>query len=363
MPLRSKLFTPIQVGRLSLKHRVVLAPVTRMRVRAAHIPAEIVAEYYAQRASVPGTLLITETTLITPQASGATFVAGIWSDAQVEAWKSIVDAIHAKGSYIFLQLGALGRIAEPIILESEGPYPLVSASDVKLSDRTVSPRPLAISEIREYVQLYATAAHNAVHRAGFDGVEIQGANGHLVDQFLQDVSNRRPDEYGGFIENRSRFALEIDNAVVEKVGAERAGIRFSPWGRIYSMGMKNPIPQFSYIMSELAQRHPSLAYVHLVEPRVYSCDDMKIPPGASNDFIRTIWSPRPLISGGGYLRENALDSAEEKGDLIAFGRSFISNPDLPIRLMKNIPLTKGDRTIYYTQDAVGYTDYPSAAED
>ncbi|KAJ3551582.1 hypothetical protein NM688_g4617 [Phlebia brevispora] len=255
------------------------------------------------------------------------------------------------------------RKGHPKALESEGPYPLVSASDVKLSDGTVNPRPLTSSEIKEYVQLYATAAHNAVHRAGFDGVELHGANGFLIDQFLQDVSNKRTDEYGGSIENRSRFALEVIDAVVGKVGEERTAIRLSPWGGYNEMRMKNPVPQFSHVVSELARQHPSLAYVHVVEPRVNGYLDIEVPPGDSNDFIRAIWFPRPLISAGGYLRDNALDVADKKGDLIAFGRPFIANPDLPIRLMKNIRLTKGNRDTYYAQDAVGYTDYPTAAEE
>ncbi|KAJ3551583.1 hypothetical protein NM688_g4619 [Phlebia brevispora] len=362
-PVPCKLFAPIQVGKMSLKHRVVMAPLTRTRADSDHVHTKLAVEYYAQRASVPGTLLVSEATFIAAQAGGWAFVPGIWSDAQVEAWKPIVEAVHAKGSYIFMQLWALGRTADPELLESEGPYPFISASDVKMSDGTLPPRPLTIPEIKEYVQLYATAAYNAVHRAGFDGVEVHGSNGFLVDQFTQDVSNKRTDDYGGSIENRSRFALEVVGAIAERIGADRTGIRLSPWGRIYDMRMEDPIPQFTHLVSELARQHPSMAYIHVVEPRVHRFDDIEVPPGESNDFMRDIWFPRPLISAGGYKRENALDVAEEKGDLIAFGRYFISNPDLPIRLLQNIPLAKGDRSTYYARDEVGYTDYPTAEEE
>ncbi|KAF7792772.1 hypothetical protein EIP86_003870 [Pleurotus ostreatoroseus] len=358
----SKLFTPVQVGKSSLRHRVVLAPLTRLRADGAHVPTKLMIEYYTQRASTPGTLLITEATFIAPQAGGYANVPGIWSQAQIEAWKEIVDAVHAKGSFIYLQLWALGRAADPKVLEEEGNYPYVSASDIGTSKSTVSPKPLTLAEVKEYIQLYATAASNAVHGAGFDGVEIHGANSYLVDQFIQDVSNKRTDEYGGSIENRSRFALEVADAIVEKIGAERTAIRLSPWGTVGDMGMKDPIPQFSHVVSELARRHPSFAYVHVVEPRVNGYQDIEIPEGQSNDFIRDIWRPRPLISAGGYDRETALKVAETKGDLIAFGRLFISNPDLPLRLLKDIPVHKGDRNKYYTHGTDGYTDYPFAEE-
>jgi NADPH2 dehydrogenase len=245
-----KLFQPIQVGDLQLEHRVVLAPLTRVRADKKHVhQLPIAQEYYTQRASVPGTLLITEATFIAAQAGGINNVPGIWSDEQVTAWKKvsfshhspnnllictqITESVHAKGSFIYLQLWALGRAASPKQLEEEGSFPYVSSSDIPLSNRPKedpSPRPLTLSEIKEFVELYATAASNAVHRAGFDGVEIHGANGYLIDQFLQTTSNRRTDDYGGSVENRARFALEVTEAVVKRIGAKKTGIRFSPWG-------------------------------------------------------------------------------------------------------------------------------------
>ncbi|KAI0803082.1 NADH:flavin oxidoreductase/NADH oxidase [Irpex lacteus] len=360
-----KLFTPAQVGDVTLEHRVVLAPLTRFRADDNHVPTDLVVEHYAERAAVRGTLLITEATFIAGQAGGYPNVPGIWSQEQIAGWKKVVDAVHERGSFIYLQLWALGRAAYPTQLEKEGPYPYVSSSDVQLTGKPFPARPLTVDEIKEYVTLYATAASNAVHGAGFDGVEIHGANGYLIDQFIQDVSNTRTDEYGGSIENRARFALEVVDAVVAKVGAEKTGIRLSPWNNFQDMKMKEPIPQFRYVVQKIAEKQPKLAYLHLVEPRVEgSSDRAVVPDEESNDFIREIWQPRPLISAGGYNRELAIEVAEKKGDLIAFGRHYIPNPDLPLRLKKNLPLTKYDRTKFYNAgETVGYVDYPYAPEN
>ncbi|KAI0342408.1 NADH:flavin oxidoreductase/NADH oxidase [Trametopsis cervina] len=359
-----KLFTPLQVGDVTVQHRVVLAPLTRMRARKDHVHNEMAVEYYKQRAAVPGTMLITEATFIAPEAGGYDNIPGIYTQEQIAAWKPVVEAVHAKGSFIYLQLWALGRAAEPTVLEKEGPYPYVSASDVALEGKPFPPRPLTIDEVQRFVQLYATAASNAVHGAGFDGVEIHGANGYLIDQFTQDVTNKRTDDYGGSIEKRARFALEVVDAVVEKIGAGKTGIRLSPWGTFNSMRMSDPVPTFSYVVQKLAERQPKLAFIHLVEPRVTGNADRVVLEGESNDFIREIWAPRALISAGGYSRELAIQAAEETGNLIAFGRAYISNPDLPLRLKKNVPLTKYEREKFYlVEDPVGYTDYPFAPEN
>ncbi|KAI0088268.1 FMN-linked oxidoreductase [Irpex rosettiformis] len=361
----TKLFTPVKVGDVTLQHRVVLAPLTRFRADDKHVPlVKLVAEHYAQRAAVRGTMLITEATFISPQAGGYPAVPGIWSQEQIAAWKEIVGAVHERGSFIYLQLWALGRAASPEQLEKEGPYPYISASDVQLTDKPFPPRPLTTEEIKQYVQWYATAASNAVHGAGFDGVEIHGANGYLVDQFLQDVTNKRTDEYGGTIEKRARFALEVVDAIVEKIGAEKTGIRLSPWGAFNDMRMPNPIPTFSYVVQKIAEKHPNFAFVHVVEPRVQGSVDRVAAEGESNDFIREIWQPRALISAGGYNRELAIEIAEKKGDLIGFGRNYIPNPDLPLRLKKNLPLIKYDRSLFYNSgEAKGYVDYPFAPEN
>ncbi|KAF5352977.1 hypothetical protein D9758_007912 [Tetrapyrgos nigripes] len=373
----SKLFQPLKLGDITLKHRVVLAPLTRFRANEAHVPLPIVKEMYAQRGNTPGTLLVTEATFIDPRAGGYPHAPGIWSDAQIAAWKEVVEAVHAKGSFIYLQLWALGRPAINDVLKAENPsYDVVSASDIPLSDHKDDPRPrpLTIPEIKEYVELYAKAASNAVHKAGFDGVEIHGANGYLLDQFLQDVSNHRTDEYGGSVENRARFTLEVVDAVAKAVGPRKTGIRLSPWNTFQEMGMDSVSKtkaQFSYVVSKIKEANPTLSYIHVVEPRTKGMDVLDHDlEGEENDFLREIWtSPeedengRRFISAGGYTRDLAIQNANTRGDLIAFGRRFISNPDLPYRLEHNIPLNDYDRTTFYVQNSVdpkGYTDYPFA---
>ncbi|EIN05588.1 FMN-linked oxidoreductase [Punctularia strigosozonata HHB-11173 SS5] len=361
-----KLFSPIQVGTSALKHRVVLAPLTRYRANIHHVLLDIVAMYYEQRGSEPGTLLTTEATFIAPKAGGYNHVPGIWNQDQINSWKRVTDAVHTKGSFIYLQLWALGRAAKLDVLRSEDPsFELVSASDVKLSTSEWTPRPLRIDEIKEYTQLYAEAASNAV-QAGFDGVEIHGATGYLIHQFLEPSSNKRTDRYGGSIENRSRFGLEVVDAVANAIGASKTGIRLSPWNRFQDMRMDDPIPQYTHFVTSLKDAHPDLAYIHVVEPRVNGSEDIPggPPKGESNDFIRNIWSPRPLISAGGYNRSIALRVAEKKRDLIAFGRHYISNPDLPKRLRKDIPLHPYNRSTFYTPESpVGYIDQPFAEDE
>ncbi|KAJ7287123.1 hypothetical protein C8J57DRAFT_1446042 [Mycena rebaudengoi] len=349
----SKLFQPIQVGDIQLNHRIVFAPITRYRADANHVPLPHVADYYEPQA-----------TFFAARAGGMANAPGIWSDEQISAWKKITDRVHAKGSFMYLQLWALGRAAVADVLAQEG-LPYVSASDVPLSGEP-TPRPLTVEEIQEYIQLYTTAASNAVHKAGFDGVEIHAANGYLLDQFLHDRSNIRTDAYGGLLENRTRFPLEIVDAVIKVVGQKKTGLRISPWGSYLDMHFKfdDPKPTYTYLVTQLRERYPDLAYLHVVEPRVNGAETVEVKAGYSNDFIRDIWGDRRLISAGGYTRESAIDTAERKGDLIAFARSYIANPDLPYRLLHGIALAVGDRALYYAPGSVdpkGYTDYPTAA--
>ncbi|KAH9852603.1 NADH:flavin oxidoreductase/NADH oxidase [Lenzites betulinus] len=361
-----KLFQPMQVGDVTVGHRVVLAPLTRMRANAKFAHTDLAVTYYGQRASVPGTLLITEATFIAPYAGLFPNAPGIWSDEQIAAWKKVVDEVHAKGSYIYLQLWALGRAAHMPTLRAMDPsYPYVSSSDVELPDKTRNngekPRPLTLEEIKQYAQAYAQAARNAVHGAGFDGVQVHGANGYLIDQFTQDLANKRTDEYGGLIENRTRFALEVLHAVVEAVGQKKTGLRLSPWSTFQGMRMADPIPTFSYLVSKIAEKFPDFAFIDLIEPGLAGAFDAEGKEGESNDFIRKLWLPRPLITAGRYARESAIARCEETGELVAFGRLFISNPDLPLRLRKNQPLTPWDRALYYgAEDPHGYIDYPFA---
>ncbi|KAL0573576.1 hypothetical protein V5O48_008372, partial [Marasmius crinis-equi] len=338
--MTSKLFQPIRIGDIQLSHRVVLAPLTRLRADAKHIPlVPLVKEYYSQRATEPGTLLISEGTVIQQRAGGYANVPGLWLDEQIDAWKEIVEAVHEKKSYIFLQLWAFGRAADPDVLHSEDPsYPYISASDIPMLSGTPSqaqstPRPLTLEEIKEYMEYYATAAKNAVHKAGFDGVEIHGANGYLIEQFLKESSNSRTDSYGGSPENRARFALEVVDAVVDAVGPGKTGLRLSPWNTGFDIGAQDPIPTYSYLVKELKKAHPTLAYIHVVDPRVDGITDIENVGNRSNEFIREIWTEgtdneingRRLISAGNFDLETGTKLADTKGDLVAYGRRFISN--------------------------------------
>ncbi|KAJ7894525.1 hypothetical protein B0H13DRAFT_1624810 [Mycena leptocephala] len=361
----TKLFQPIRVGDIQLNHRVVFAPTTRFRADDDHTPLPHVAEYYEQRASTPGSLIISEATLIALRAGAAKHAPGIWSDDQIAAWKKITDRVHAKGSYMYLQMWALGRAYYNYEKVEDAGIPYVSASDVPLTGEPATPRPLTVDELKEYVELYAQAASNAVHKAGFDGVEIHSANGYLLDQFLHDRSNIRTDAYGGSIENRVRFPLEVVDAVVKAVGQKKTAFRISPWGTVLDMHFDNPKPTYAHLVTELRDRYPDLAYLHVVEPRVDGAETLDVvKKGHSNDFVREIWGKKPLISAGGYTRETAIAAAEEKGDLVAFARGYIANPDLPYRLLHGIALTVGERAHYYRPGSVdphGYTDYPFAA--
>ncbi|ETW78409.1 hypothetical protein HETIRDRAFT_446181 [Heterobasidion irregulare TC 32-1] len=359
-----QLFQPLTVGNLVLQHRVVMAPLTRFRANAQHIHTDIAVKYYTQRASIPGTLIISEATFIAPQAGGYANVPGIWSDEQIASWKKVTDAIHAKGSFIYIQLWALGRAADPaqLVLEDSS-FQAVSSGNIRMGGREAAPRPLTVDEIKEYVQFYATAASNAVHKAGFDGVEIHNANGYLPDQFLQDVSNNRTDEYGGSIENRARFGLEVIDAVTKAVGEKIVGIRFSPWSEFQDMGMKDPIPTFSHMIETIRDRYPDFGYIHLVEPRINAAVDIEVKQGQTNEVFRKLWGSKVYLTAGGYKKEDALKAAETDNTLVVFGRYFISNPDLVLRLKEDIPLTMYDRNAFYAHTVPeGYIDWPFANE-
>ncbi|KZO98344.1 putative NADPH2 dehydrogenase chain OYE2 [Calocera viscosa TUFC12733] len=358
------LFTPLKVGNMQLQHRIAMAPLTRFRGHPDHTPSEMAITYYAQRASFPGTLLITEATFIAEEAGGYRDVPGIYTQKHIDGWKKITDAVHAKGSFIYLQLWALGRAADPGVLKEYG-VDVVSSSNLPIKDHAI-PRPLTQEEIKKYVGHYVTAAKNAVE-AGFDGVEIHCANGYLIDQFIQDVANKRTDEYGGSIENRCRFALEVADAVSSTIGQERTGIRLSPWGVFQSMRMADPIPTFSYLAEQLKTRFPDFAYLHVVEPepRVQSNADFTEPVNESNDFLRKIWAPKVLLSCGGFNDQLTKDVVPRWGDVIVYGRYFISNPDLPLRIKKGIPFTASDQETWYSHGSTasaGYIDYPTAEE-
>ncbi|GAB7321996.1 hypothetical protein MBLNU13_g03054t1 [Cladosporium sp. NU13] len=361
---QSKLFEPLQVGPNQLSNRLVMAPLTRFRADDNHVPLPMVKEYYAQRASVPGTLLITEATVINEPAGGYPNVPQIFSDEQIAAWKEIADAVHEKGSFLWLQLWALGRVADQEYKRSTGSGDLISSSDVPVAEGAPAPRPLTEDEIQEYIQAYASAAANAVKKAGLDGVEIHAANGYLIDQFTQDTANTRTDKWGGSIENRSRFGLEVTKAVVNAVGAERTGIRLSPWSTFQGMKMADPIPQFTHFVKGLKELN--LAYLHLVESRIAGNADIEATE--KNDAFVELWGNQsPVFLAGGFTPDSAravVDKQYRDQDVaVVFGRYWISTPDLVFRIANGIELTPYNRDLFYNaKEAKGYTDYPFSEE-
>lgn len=360
----SNLFKPLKLGNVELQNRVVLAPLTRFRADDAHVPLPFVPEYYAQRGSVPGTLLITEATFIAPKAGGYGNAPGIWSAEQIASWKKVTEAVHAKGSFIYLQLWALGRAADPGQLKKElGPDAEVKSSGNVPFEGGATPTPLTEEEIKEYIGLYAQAAKNSIE-AGFDGVEIHGANGYLIDQFTQDNANNRTDAYGGSVEKRARFGIEVAKAVVEAVGADKTGIRLSPFSTFQGMKMKDPKPQFTYLAQELKKL--KLAYIHVVESRISGNADVETTEKI--DFLLDIWNNQsPVLVAGGFKPDSAKRAADEeykdKDVMVVFGRYYISNPDLVFRLEKGIEFTPYDREKFYNKgEKEGYTTWPFSKE-
>lgn len=363
----SNLFKSIQVGKLALDHRVVMAPLTRMRA-IGHQVKDMHADYYGQRSSAPGTLLITEATFISEAASGYPNAPGIYKQEHIDGWRKVFSAIHDKKSYVYVQLWALGRMATKADLDARG-LPYVSASNFKVNandPNSPAPRGLTKDEIKEYIATYVQAAKNAIE-AGADGVEIHSANGYLLNQFLHEGTNDRTDEYGGSIENRARFTLEVVDAISAAIGADRTAIRLSPWTEFGAPhpGL-SPIPQFAYLVAELEKRAlagQKLAYLHLVQRRLPTPDprDYAFTDG-DNAFIRQIWTG-PIITAGGYKFDSALKQTDTDDNLlIGMGRYFISTPDLVARWKKGIPENPYDRKTFYADGLVGYTDYPFAEE-
>ncbi|VVT58556.1 uncharacterized protein SAPINGB_P006268 [Magnusiomyces paraingens] len=372
----NNLFKPLKVGQVTLNQRIAMAPLTRVRAQVeGAVPTDLMTTYYEQRASSPGTLLITEATFITERAGGYQGVPGIWSKEQIDGWAKVAAAIHAKGSFGYVQLWALGRTAGPEYLQSRG-YDLVSSSNVArplgpknklIGTDTVGtvPRPLTVDEIHEYVRDYAQAAKNSIE-AGFDGVEIHAANGFLPHQFLHENINKRTDEYGGSVENRARFTLEIVDAVSAAIGASRVGIRFSPYYVGSDLGAgPGTLELYAYLLKELEERgladeaNKRLAYIHTVEGAIEVHNSIGNPIlRRPLEFVRNVWT-------GGWIRAQRFDRklALEIADVddkvvIAFGKPFISNPDLVRRIKENLPWAEPDYETFYVPGAKGYTDYP-----
>ncbi|KAJ2982505.1 hypothetical protein NQ176_g1337 [Zarea fungicola] len=320
-------------------------------------------EYYQQRASVAGTLLITEATIISPRAGGVANMPGIYSEDQIKAWRSITDAVHEKGSFIVCQLIALGRAADPTILKQDG-YRHIGPSAVPIKDRPV-PEEMTEAEIGYIINDFATAAQNAI-TAGFDAVEVHGANGYLVDQFFHDTSNLRSDNWGGSVTGRARFGLEVVKSIIHAIGAAKVGFRISPWNIWQSMEMDDPNPQFEYFVHQLSKL--GIAYLHVIESRVLSNFDCE-ERGSILPFLET-WAktnPSPVLVAGGFNPENVADKLDDEyrnhNVAVVFGRHFLANPDLPFRLKNGISLEKYDRSTFYArEERRGYIDYPFSPE-
>jgi N-ethylmaleimide reductase len=358
----SKLFTPIRIGAIELSHRVVMAPLTRMRSDVpGNIPNELMSEYYAQRATRGG-LIVAEATFIAPEGCGGYGSPGIFTDAQEAGWRKVTDAVHTMGGKIFLQLWHVGRQSH-VDLQPDGVAPIAPSAiqgDVRalLADGPATgsmPRAIELAEIPAIIEQYRRAAERA-KAAGFDGVEIHGANGYLIDQFLQDNANKRTDAYGGSVENRARFMLEVVEAVVFVWGADRVGIRIGPSNSFGDMGDSNPEVTFGYVAKALSRF--GLAYLHVIEPLVKVNIAEEGKPPVTAGALRPLFGG-PVIAAGGFERSDAEAIIEKSdADLVAFGRHFIANPDLPERLRLGLSLNAYDRHTFYYGGEKGYADYP-----
>jgi N-ethylmaleimide reductase len=356
------LFQPIRYGAIAAPNRVVMAPLTRTRANSDDAVHALQAEYYSQRATAG--LIISEATHISPQGKGYAGAPGIHSQAQVEGWRQVTDAVHAAGGRMMLQLWHVGRVSHPS-LQPGGALP-VAPSAIGFEGHAftyegpqdfVTPRALETHEIPGIIADYATAAANA-KAAGFDGVEVHSANAYLLDQFLRDGTNKRTDNYGGSIENRARLTLEVTEAVVKVWGADRVGIRLSPSLTIHSMSESDPASLFGYVAGELGKR--KLAYLHVVEPSDPRGDpaDRLIDPV----ILRKAFGGA-YIGNGSYTGDRARNAISDgRIDAASFGRPFISNPDLPRRLSENLPLNPLNAERLYGGGGDGYTDYPFYAD-
>jgi N-ethylmaleimide reductase len=366
------LFSPLQIGPYRLGHRVVMAPLTRMRAEKPSLaPRPLNVEYYRQRATQGG-LIIAEASPVVATGHGSPGVPGIYSEQQIAGWREVVDAVHAEGGIIFLQLWHVGRVShssfQPGGVLPVAPSAVPISSDLKTGTadgKSVpyeTPRALETSEIPGVIEAYRLGAQNALE-AGFDGVEIHGANGYLIEQFLQSRTNLRTDQYGGSIENRARFLMEVTRAVIDVWGADRVGVRLSPHGIANGSGEADPMPLYTHVVKSLDPL--GLAYLHFIEPRSSGAGRAEVNhqnvPSAMTLF-RPLWRGT-LITAGGFTGD-AAEAAVAAGhaDAIAFGRTFISNPDLPRRLLRGFPLTPYNRATFYGGEAAGYTDYPEHGE-
>ncbi|CAL5868328.1 uncharacterized protein PFLUO_LOCUS2552 [Penicillium psychrofluorescens] len=370
IPSESRLFKPLRVGSFTLQNRIVFPPLTRLRSDDGHVPLPLMQKYYADRGSSPGTLVISEATAISHLEEGNWNNPGLVSDMQTEAWRKIIDAVHANGSFFFQQIWAMGRASNPDLLAARG-FPYRSSSAVAMKGSAIVPKAMTENEILETIQDFVNTAKRAVS-AGADGVEIHSAHGYLLDQFLTASVNQRTDKWGGSIENRARLTLEVVKAVVGAIGGERVAIRFSPYAGFQGSEKTDFRELYTYLITELKKMNVRFAYLSLVEatgdPGALIWNDKKIHQDKTLDFILEEWDNlSPVIVAGGYQPDTAARAVEEhyqKWDvMVAFGRHFIANPDLIFRIKNGIPLAQYNRPTFYNHKQwLGYNDYPFSQE-
>ncbi len=345
----SVLFNKLQLGNLELANRIIMAPLTRARAGVSRVPNTMMAQYYSDRASAG--LIITEATSVCPMGVGYANTPGIWSQEQIEGWKLVTDAVHAKSGKIFLQLWHVGRISDPMFLNGALPLapsaiaPRGHVSLVRPEKHYVTPRALEFDEIKGIVEAFRQGAVNA-KLAGFDGVEIHGANGYLLDQFLQDSTNKRTDEYGGSVENRARLMLEVADAAISVWGANRVGVHIAPRADSHDMGDSNLLGTFTYLATELGKKHIAFLFARESQGDGYIGDKLKRAFGGV------------YIANQGLTKEDGENLIKEgTADAIAWGSLFIANPDLPKRFKLNTKLNVPNPETFYTSGDEGYNDY------
>ena len=358
IPMSNKLFTPIQAGPVELRNRIVMAPMTRNRADASNVPTTLMAEYYGLRAAAG--LIITEGTSPSPNGVGYPRIPGIYNAAQIAGWKNITNEVHAKGGHIFIQLMHGGRVGHPANLpegaEMLAPSAVVAKGEIYTDKEGMqqqpAPRAMTTEEVKWTIQEYVQASKNAIE-AGFDGVELHGANGYLIEQFINPVSNVRTDEYGGSIANRGRFLLEIAEQTAAAIGKDKVGVRFSPYGAFNDMPAYDQVDEtYAYLAEELNKLE--ILYIHVLD---HSSMGAPVVPQQVKDIIRNKFGNLIILCGGfdGSRAEQALENGA--ADLVAFGKPFVSNPDLVTRLELEAELNQTDFNTLYTPGPVGYTDY------
>jgi N-ethylmaleimide reductase len=359
------LFKPLQLGALSLPNRIIMPALTRMRAGPRGVPTALNAEYYGQRASAG--LNITEATAISVQGHGYPNMPGIHTTEQIAGWRLVTNSVHAKGGRIVLQIVHHGRWSHSSY-NPDGSLPVapsaITPPGIAYTPTSVQvpfemPRALEANELPAFIADFRRAARSA-REAGFDGVEIHGANGFLLDQFLQDGSNHRTDAYGATMENRARLLFEVVDGIADDIGKDRVAVRLSPHGNLGGLSDSDTIPHFGYVIGELGKRH--LAYLHLIEPRASSvgfADDASVD-SANNALLFRHLFDGPMITAGGYTTEMGVEAVKAGlADAVAFGRMFVANPDLPRRIRTGAVLNVFDRSTSYGGGAYGYTDYPT----